>query len=191
MKIARQRSKIAWKTNGKLWGKWRLKCYSKRHYDYEVAVVSSSAFLEISRKNAAALWLQFPNFVQKIRVIVAFQNNISVSRIHENFIPMILFLNISIHKMTFGGILKDNSLISRTMDAQWSLFSFKFRTFGLGQTNWADKLGIFSAKLSAPILVQWGPCPCFSLFNHYFYKKLSLYIHILNIYLELGFAPKK
>ena len=27
----------------------------------------------------------------------------------------------------------------------------------------------------------------FSLFNHYFYKKLSLYIHILNIYLGLGF----
>ena len=48
---------------------------------------------------------------------------------------------------------------------------------------WADKLGrqigqinsgVFSAKLSAPILVQWIPCTCFPLFNHYFYKKLSL-----------------
>ena len=29
--------------------------------------------------------------------------------------------------------------------------------------------------------------PCFPLFNHYFYKKLSLYIQIQNIYLELGF----
>ena len=35
--------------------------------------------------------------------------------------------------------------------------------------------------------VQWVPCPCFPLFNHYFYKKLSLYILIPNIYLELGF----
>ena len=27
----------------------------------------------------------------------------------------------------------------RTTDTQWSLFSLKSRTFGLGQTNWADK----------------------------------------------------
>ena len=36
-----------------------------------------------------------------------------------------------------------------TMDAQWSLFSLKYRTFGLGQTNWADNFeafGVFSAK---------------------------------------------
>ena len=31
--------------------------------------------------------------------------------------------------------------------------------------------GLFSAKLSAPILVQWVPCPCFPLFNHYFLQK--------------------
>ena len=29
--------------------------------------------------------------------------------------------------------------------------------------------------------------PCFPLFNHYFYKKLTLYIQIPNIYLGLGF----
>ena len=46
--------------------------------------------------------------------------------------------------------------------------------------------GGFSAELVAPILVQWVPCPCFPLFNHYFYKKLNLYINILNIYLWLG-----
>ena len=46
---------------------------------------------------------------------------------------------------------------------------------------------VFSADLSAPILVLWVPCPCFPLFNHYFYKKLSLYIHIPNIYLGLEF----
>ena len=45
---------------------------------------------------------------------------------------------------------------------------------------------VFLSKLSAPILVQWVPCPCFPLFNHYFYNKLSLYTHIPNIYLRLG-----
>ena len=56
----------------------------------------------------------------------------------------------------------------------------------IGQINiWA--FGVFSAELSALILVQWVPCPCFPLLNHCFYKKLSLYIHIQNIYLELGF----
>jgi hypothetical protein len=30
---------------------------------------------------------------------------------------------------------------------------------------------VFSAKLLAQILVQGFPCPCFPLFNHYFYKK--------------------
>ena len=44
--------------------------------------------------------------------------------------------------------------------------------------------------LSAPILVQWVPCPFFPLFNHYFYKKLSLYILIPNIYLGFGFKFK-
>ena len=55
-----------------------------------------------------------------------------------------------------------------------------------GQTNFGV-FEVFSAKLLAPILVQSVPCPCFPLFNHYFYKKLSLYIHIPNIYLGLGF----
>ena len=50
---------------------------------------------------------------------------------------------------------------------------------------------VFSAKLSAPILVQWVPCPCFPLFNHYFYKKISLYIHIPNIYLGLNLGRKE
>ena len=40
----------------------------------------------------------------------------------------------------------------------------KYWTFGLGQTFWAE---IFSAGLSAPILILWVPCPCFPLFNHY------------------------
>ena len=55
-----------------------------------------------------------------------------------------------------------------------------------GQINFGA-FEVFLADLSAPILVLWVPCPCFPLINHYFYKKLSLYIHIPNIYLGLGF----
>ena len=35
--------------------------------------------------------------------------------------------------------------------------------------------------------VLWVPCPCFPLINHYFYKKLGLYILLPNIYLGMGF----
>ena len=40
--------------------------------------------------------------------------------------------------------------------------------------------GVFLAKKSATILVQWVPCPYVFQYsiNHYFYRKLSLYIHI-------------
>ena len=55
-----------------------------------------------------------------------------------------------------------------------------------GQINFGA-FGVFSANLSAPILVQWVPCPCFPSINHYFYKKLSLYIQISNVYFGLGF----
>ena len=53
-------------------------------------------------------------------------------------------------------------MIPQTTDAQWSLFPFKIRYFGVGQTNEANKF------LS------------FQLFNHYLYKKLSFYITISN-----------
>ena len=35
--------------------------------------------------------------------------------------------------------------------------------------------------------------PCFPLINHYFYKKLSLYIQITNVYLglEFEFGPQR
>ena len=74
-----------------------------------------------------------------------------------------------------------------------AFFNWNPKLLGLGwqfgQINFGA-FGVFSADLSAPILVPWVPCPCFSLINHYFYKKLSLYIQIPNIYLgllELGF----
>ena len=62
-----------------------------------------------------------------------------------------------------------------------TFFHWNPELLGLGRQI-GQIFGVFLAKLSAPILVQ-----CFPLFNHYFYKKLSLYIHISNIYLELGF----
>jgi hypothetical protein len=55
-----------------------------------------------------------------------------------------------------------------------------------GQINF-EAFGVFSADLSAPILVLLVPCPCFPSINHYFYEKLSLYIQITNTYLGLGF----
>ena len=64
------------------------------------------------------------------------------------------------------------------------------KLWGLGrQIEWINSgaFGVISADLSAPILVQWVPCPCFSLFNNHFYKKLSLDIHIPNINLGLVF----
>ena len=66
-----------------------------------------------------------------------------------------------------------------------TLFSLKFQ---IGQINFGA-FGVFLADLSAPILVQCSESlvRCFPLINHYFYKKLSLYIQIPNIYLGLGF----
>ena len=75
-------------------------------------------------------------------------------------------------------------LYSRTTDAQWSLFSLKSQTFEIGQIKFGA-LGVFSTKLSAPILVLWVLCPCFPLSNQCFYKKTN--VHIPNLYLGLGF----
>ena len=75
-------------------------------------------------------------------------------------------------------------------DSQWSLFFPNFKLLGLGRLFGLvhfGAFGVFSADLSAPILVLWVPCPCYLLMNHYFYKKLSLYIQNPNIYFELGF----
>ena len=81
-------------------------------------------------------------------------------------------------------------LLSRTTDYRRPMKHFFIKTLGLGQTIWADKFwgiwGIFG-WFSAPIFVLWVPCPCFPLFHHYFYEKLSLYIHIPNTHLGLGF----
>ena len=95
---------------------------------------------------------------------------------------------VSLHFNATVDLACTHCIVARTTNAQWSLFLLKSRTFGLEQTNWADKFwGIWGIFGRTVFLVQWVPCPCFPLFNHYFYKKLSLYIHIPNICLGLGF----
>ena len=63
-------------------------------------------------------------------------------------------------------------IYTRTTYVQWSLFQWNPELLGrqIGQIN-SGAFGVFSAQIWAPILVKWVPCPCFSLFNHYFYKK--------------------
>ena len=70
------------------------------------------------------------------------------------------------------------SAILLTMDYERPMKLFFYRNpklFGLGRQIGQITSGIFSAKLSSPILVH-VLCPCLPLFNRYFYKKLSLYI---------------
>ena len=57
----------------------------------------------------------------------------------------------------------------------------------LGQIN-SRAFGVFSAKLSSPIFVQWVPCPCFQLFNPYVYKNYAFIStsQIFNWDLNLG-----
>ena len=69
--------------------------------------------------------------------------------------------------------------------------TFFIFTFGLGQSNWADKFwgiwGIFGQTISthfgtvSPLSIN--QVPLTPLVNHYYYEKLSLYIQIQNIYL--------
>jgi hypothetical protein len=66
-------------------------------------------------------------------------------------------------------------------------FSLEIKNLGrqIGQIN-SGAFGVFSAKLSSPILVQWVPCPFFSLCNQYFYKKISkIFIWDWNLNLAL------
>ena len=66
----------------------------------------------------------------------------------------------------------------RTTDVQWNFFLLKSRNFGLEQIN-SGALGVFSVKLSVPILALWWvPCPCFPLFSKLFLQKSNpLYPH--------------
>ena len=71
----------------------------------------------------------------------------------------------------------------------WSMdYGHPMKPFSIEIHNfwaWADKLGHLGYfrpiyKLPTPILVQF---PCFPLFNHYFCKKVSVYVHNPNIWI--------
>ena len=70
-----------------------------------------------------------------------------------------------------------------------AFFSLKSRTFGLGQTNWADKFKTISGIFVQTINTQFGTVSSLSILQYstIISKKLSLYIQISNIYLGLGF----
>ena len=67
---------------------------------------------------------------------------------------------------------------SRTTDAQWSLFSLKYQTFGLGQTIWADKFWGICGTFCLFISTHFGtasPLPMFSINHWLFLQKKPLY----------------
>ena len=77
----------------------------------------------------------------------------------------------------------------RTMEPNEVFFHWNAELLGLGrqieQIN-SGTFEVFSAELSAPILIQWVTCSCFSLFHHYFYKKTKpLYPHPKYLFLIL------
>ena len=85
-----------------------------------------------------------------------------------------------IHSSTDYGLRTLYQLIQR-------FFFENLKLSGLGRqigSKIIGAVGVFLAKISAPILGLWVTCPCFP---------LSLYIHIQNIYLVLGyeFGPQR
>ena len=73
--------------------------------------------------------------------------------------------------------------------------SSKLQTFGLGETIWADKFwafGVFSAYLSAPILVLWVPCPIFISKSQIFICVRGPFLHLfllkIKFYTILSFS---
>ena len=87
-------------------------------------------------------------------------------------------LMINIHKIS-STLERNANCKPRTTDAQWSLFSSKYQTFGLGQKIWADKFWDIWGTFGWFISNHFGTVsPCFPLINHYLYKKLRLFIQI-------------
>ena len=84
----------------------------------------------------------------------------------------------------------------RTMDAQWSLFSLKSRTFGIGQTNWADTFwgiwGIFGQTISTQFVTV-SPLSMFSIIQPLLQQKTRpLYPHPKYLFgLGFEFGPQR
>ena len=81
-------------------------------------------------------------------------------------------------------------LLLHTSTDYGRLFSLKSRTFGPGQTNWADKFwgnwGIFRQNISTHFGTV-SPLYMFFIIQPLFLHKLSFYINIPSIYLGLEF----
>ena len=123
---------------------------------------------------------------------------IKVVHLQNTFIHLFLYTNNDDFwdkKTWFGNLNFTNFeyLAPRTTDAQWSLFSLKSRTFGLGQTNWADKFWGIWVIFGRTIGTHFGtvsPLAMFSIIQPLFLQKTKpsyLYIRIPNIYFGLGF----
>ena len=70
------------------------------------------------------------------------------------------------HLLFLLEFLKNSWVESRTTDAQWRLFSLKSRTFGPGQTNWANKFwGIWSI-FGQTISIHFATVSPFSMFSN-------------------------
>ena len=75
----------------------------------------------------------------------------------------------------------------QTTGAQWSLFSLKPQTFGFGQIIWKDKFLGYLRPIYQHQFWYCKPCWWFLLINHYFKKKLNLFIQIPKMYLGFEF----
>ena len=119
-----------------------------------------------SRSFSTKIWIVF-----RIHVMFDYLN------IHIEF--LILRFLLKIHVISIDSPLLPR--LPKTANPSKAFFHWNPELLGLGrqigQIN-SGPFGVFWAELSAPILVQWVPGPCFQLINQYFYKKLSLYIQI-------------
>ena len=104
-----------------------------------------------------------------------------------NFFAQLSVSVLAKAQVSFNNYVDKKKVGTRTTDLQWSLFSSKSPTFGLGQTVRADKflgiLGILGWFISTNFEL-WSPWSMFSINQPLF---LSLYIQIQNIHLGLGF----
>ena len=84
------------------------------------------------------------------------------------YVPTTIFVFLSLVSYS----IDIDMVRSRTTDTQWNIFFIEIPNFcALADKLGRSILGHLGYFRTAPILVLWVPCPCFSLFNHYFYKK--------------------
>ena len=83
------------------------------------------------------------------------------------------------NKLTFNLKVAWRIPLSRTTDANWSLYLMISQAFGpngqIGRINFGVSSEVFSAKLSPPILALWVACPWFLSFDCFFLQKTLLF----------------